>query len=39
MFWLFLIYEKPSHHKYISENEFEFMEKSQGADVIDYEVE
>ncbi|KAL4225055.1 hypothetical protein ACF0H5_015749 [Mactra antiquata] len=35
--WLCLVYEKPSHHCSISDEEFDFMQKSQGEDVIDYE--
>jgi len=35
---MLLSYEKPSHHANISDSEFEFLEKSQGPEVIDYEV-
>lgn len=37
LFWLCLSYEKPSHHVSISQCEFNFMEKSQGQDTIEYE--
>lgn len=39
LFWLCLSYEKPSHHKTMSDSEFQFLEKAQGLDVIDYENE
>lgn len=35
--WLGCSYEKPSHHSTISDHEFEYLEKEQGDDVIDYE--
>lgn len=39
LMWLCLSYEKPSHHKSMSDSEFEFLEKAQGLDAIDFENE
>lgn len=38
LFWLCLVYEKPSHHASISDEEFKYLCDAQGEDVIDYEV-
>lgn len=38
MFWLCMVYEKPSHHPYISDKELDYIEDSHGSDCIEYEV-
>ncbi|CAG2225299.1 SLC17A6_7_8 [Mytilus edulis] len=34
--WLCLVYEKPSHHTSISDEEYNYLCDAQGSDVIDY---
>lgn len=36
--WLCLVYEKPSHHTSISDEEYNYLCDAQGSDVIDYVV-
>ncbi|KAL5006296.1 hypothetical protein ScPMuIL_015102 [Solemya velum] len=39
MFWVFLAFEKPSHHPSINESELQFLDNAQGDDVIEYQNE
>lgn len=38
LFWLIFAYEKPSHSRWVSDSELEYIEILQGDDTTDYEV-